>query len=76
MELKKCPFCQGKAQFVACDGGGKYLTPDLRKGIKIRGLEMTHRAIRCMKCGARTKVYATDKGAFNAWNRRFNESTN
>lgn len=70
MELKHCPFCGGVAQWRACDAGGKYTTPDLRKGVMIRGLDMTHRVVQCMKCGARTKVYATDKGAFNAWNRR------
>ena len=70
-ELKNCPFCGGKAQLMACDGGGKYTTPDLRKGIIVRGLPMTHRLIRCLKCGARTKVYATVKGAFNSWNRRY-----
>ena len=73
VELKSCPFCGGKAQWRACDGGGKYTTPDMRRGIMIRGLSMTHKLIRCMKCGARTKVYATDKGAFNAWNRRAND---
>lgn len=71
-DLKSCPFCGGIAQFCATDDGGKYATPDLRKGVMIRGLLMTHRIIRCMKCGARTKVYATDRGAFNAWNRRTN----
>lgn len=67
-ELKPCPFCAGKAQVLACDASGVYFsslgTPVLR------GRKLTHRLVRCTKCGVRTKAYLTVRGLWNAWNRR------
>lgn len=69
-ELKPCPFCGGKAKAYKCDATGQYYT-EVHDFIKrLAGRDLTHRFIKCYKCGIRTKVYATDKGAFNAWNRR------
>lgn len=56
-ELKRCAHCGGKALVHRCAANG-------------RSYDVTHLYIECEKCGIRTKVYATDKGAFNAWNRR------
>lgn len=69
--LKPCPFCGGDAIMWFCDPTGQYarITPS---GL-CYGREMTHKFVRCEKCGVRTKVYATNKGAFNAWNRRAND---
>ena len=31
---------------------------------------LTHKMIYCRKCGVHTKAFLTDRGLFNAWNRR------
>lgn len=66
-KLKPCPMCGGEAKKWFCDATGRYSS-----NVKMNacGREMTHKYIRCERCGIRTKVYATDKGVFNAWNRR------
>lgn len=68
-ELKRCAHCGGKARKYRCDGSGYYYTGD-SYSTHIHGRRLTCNFIMCEKCGIRTKVYATDKGAFNAWNRR------
>lgn len=68
-ELDRCKHCGGKAKKFRCDAAGRYYTCN-SYSTQIYGRELTHRFIMCEKCGIRTKVYATDKGAFNAWNRR------
>lgn len=69
-KLKPCPFCGGEANMLSCDKTGSYVSYGI--GIYM-GREMTHKIVRCEKCGIRTKHYATSKGAFNAWNRRAND---
>lgn len=67
-ELKPCPFCGGKAKVKVCDPTGTRYTD---VGVEwYMGREMTRCIIRCEKCGARTQVYATRRGVFNAWQRR------
>ena len=68
--LKPCPFCGGEAKKVFCDGTGRYTSNCMTQ---VWGRNMTHKYIQCVKCGVRTKIYATDKGTFNAWNRRTND---
>jgi Lar family restriction alleviation protein len=68
MELKPCPFCGGEPQVFACDGAGCFYTSV--GTAQIMGRKTDHKLIRCKKCGIRTKAYLTDKGVFNAWNRR------
>lgn len=70
-ELKRCAHCGGIATKFRCDAAGHYYTRD-SYSTHIWGRPLTHKFIMCEKCGMRTKVYATDKGAFNAWNRRVN----
>lgn len=67
-ELKPCPFCGGEAVVKACDGSGSCYTDAGR--IQYLGRPMTHKLIRCEKCGIRTGAYKTVRGVFNAWNRR------
>ncbi len=68
-ELKPCPFCGGEPKLMVCDGSGSYYS-DIGTAA-FCGREMTHKLIRCSKCGVRTKAYLTEKGLFKAWNRRF-----
>ena len=71
MELKPCPFCGCEAEINACDGAGLFHG---KVGMaSIGGRPMTHKLIICKKCGVRTKAYLTDRGVFNAWNRRAND---
>ena len=67
-ELKRCPFCGGEAKLFVCDGSGSFWSTV--GTASIGGRVMSHKLIRCVKCGIRTKAYLTDKGVFNAWNRR------
>lgn len=67
-ELKPCPFCGGKAKVFSCDGAGAFYTN--AGEAQIWGRKMNHKLIRCKNCGIKTKAYLTDKGVFNAWNRR------
>lgn len=68
-DLKPCPFCGGEPKIFVCDGSGSFWnsieTPVLA------GLD--HFLIRCTKCGIRTKAYLTNRGVYNAWNRRVND---
>ena len=67
-ELKPCPFCGGKAFRWQCTADGKY------KSIlceRVYGVMTNHYMIQCTQCGIGTKVYATSKRCFNAWNRRY-----
>ena len=68
-ELKPCPFCGGEAKVHICDGAGMYHNSPERGNV-LFGRHLTHKMILCNKCGIRTKAYATDRGVFNAWNRR------
>jgi hypothetical protein len=68
VELKRCPFCGGKAKVKVCDGSGTYYT-DIGTEIYY-GIKMTHCLIICEKCRVRTQAYLTRRGVFNAWNRR------
>lgn len=70
-ELKPCPFCGGEPKLMVCDGSGSYYA-DIGTAV-FYGREMTHKLIRCQKCGIRTKDYLTEKGLFKAWNRRTEE---
>ena len=71
-ELKPCAHCGGKAKAYKCDASVPYHYYAYIEDVinVLCGRQLTHRFIMCEKCGIRTKVYATDKGAFNAWNRR------
>ena len=64
-ELKPCPFCGGEAShwFTSLDG-----SCISNVGGNLWGC--SHHIIRCKKCGIQTKVYATNKNCYNAWNRR------
>lgn len=73
-ELKPCPFCGGEPLIQVCDGAGMYHS---RIGTaSIGGRSMTHLLILCKKCGVHTKAYATERGLFNAWNRRMEHECN
>ena len=69
IELKPCPFCGGEARFYYCDAKGRFASRDSSVAF-IGGLPLDHKRIVCEKCGVRTKQYKTDKGVWNAWNRR------
>lgn len=78
-ELKRCPFCGGKAEFFIDDGLPVYITKSIEVGI------------RCSKCYAlipgnyfKTDVFVDDNGdvksisdgekeAIEAWNKRYKE---
>ena len=67
-ELKACPFCGGKPRVFVCDGSGSYYS---NVGTVVYyGRQMTHLLIMCDKCHIRTQPYLTERGVFNAWNRR------
>lgn len=70
-KLKPCPFCDGEPKVYVCDGSGSYYA-NIGTAV-FYGREMTHKLIRCPKCGVRTKAYLTDRGVFNGWNRRSND---
>lgn len=67
-ELKSCPFCGSMPQLCYCDASGSTYTKN--PATIYYGKRMTHKAYVCIKCGIRTKPYATDKGVWKAWNRR------
>ena len=67
-ELKPCPFCGGKALAWYCTFDGKHKA--LNGTQKLWGMQTDHHLIECNRCGIRTRVYKTKKGAFNTWNRR------
>lgn len=69
--LKQCPFCGGEPKLMVCDGSGSYYA-DIGTAV-FYGREMTHKLIRCSKCGVRTKAYLTDKRLLKGWNRRTGE---
>ena len=72
MELKPCPFCGEKAFAWFCTFNGKHKAKSGTQ--KLWGMPTDHYLIECKRCGIRTKVYASKKGAFNAWNRRAGNS--
>ena len=67
-ELKKCPFCGGKAKVKVCDGSGSFYANIGTE--RFMGRDMSHCLIRCEKCGVKTKAYLTRRGVYNAWQRR------
>lgn len=67
--LKPCPFCGGSPRVYFCDARGDYMTRD-QGVVYIGGRVIDHKKIVCEKCGVRTKQYKTNKGAYNAWQRR------
>ena len=71
-DLKPCPFCGGNNAFAwYCTLDGKHKAAS---GTQILwGMKADHHLIECKRCGIRTRVYGTQKGAFNAWNRRAEE---
>lgn len=71
LELKLCPFCGGKPVLKVCDGSGSFFT-DVGTSVCF-GRQMTHKLYVCSKCRIRTQPYLTDKGVWNAWNRRAND---
>ena len=68
-ELKPCPFCGEVPKVFSCDGSGSFFVP-IGTTANFYGRKIDHLLIRCNKCGIRTKAYKTNKGLFNAWNRR------
>ena len=68
-ELKPCPFCGSTAVMERCDKYGQYHTKDIGV-VMLMGRDMSHKMVICERCGIRTKAYLTERGAFNAWNRR------
>lgn len=69
-ELKRCAHCGGTARACKCDPTGQWYAATYDSVSRLAGRQLTHNFIMCGECGIRTRVYATDKGAFNAWNRR------
>ena len=67
-ELKNCPFCNGKAKVMVCDGSGSFYA-DIGTE-RFMGCEMSHFLILCEKCGIKTKAYLTRRDVYNAWQRR------
>ena len=65
--LKPCPFCGGIAKRWYSTPDGRYAS---QFPTKLWGIFTSHYKVECYKCGMRTKVYATERGAINAWNRR------
>ncbi len=51
-----------------CDGAGSFYSNI--GTVQMMGRKLDHKLIRCQKCGIRTKAYLTERGVFNAWNRR------
>ena len=70
-ELKRCLSCGGEPKVYVCDGSGSYYANI--GTVVFYGREMTHKLIRCQKCGVRTKAYLTENGLFKAWNSRTGE---
>lgn len=68
IELKPCPFCGGEPQIMVSDGSGNFYSNI--GTVLFMGRRMTHKIIRCKKCRIKTQPYLTDRGVFNAWNRR------
>lgn len=67
-ELKPCPFCGSVATAWYCTFDGKHKAASGTQ--KLWGMNADHHLIECRRCGIKTKVFATKKGAFNSWNRR------
>ena len=67
-DLLNCAHCGGEAKHFFCTPNGQHLW-NVDNAV-ICGQKTSHNVIICSKCGIRTKVYATKKGCFNAWNRR------
>ena len=70
-KLKCCPFCGSDAFDWYCTFDGKNKAASGTH--KFCGMPTDHHLIECKRCGIRTKVYATKKSAFNAWNRRMED---
>ena len=69
-DLKPCPCCGGEARHYFSNANGMHLS---NVGGVSWGCKMDYHVIRCYKCGLQTKVYATAKGCYRAWNRRAGE---
>ena len=62
-ELKPCPFCGGKADYVYLERGSKY-----RSNIVYKNNKCT---VRCMVCEVELpRIYKGTERAATAWNRR------
>lgn len=70
LDLKPCPCCGGEARHYFANANGLHLSNVC--GVSW-GCKFDHHVIRCYKCGLQTKVYATAKGCYKAWNRRAGE---
>ena len=71
-ELKSCQHCGGTAFLYNTDARGLHISDHEQR---MFGVILDHYKVQCLKCGIRTKVYATRKGAFKAWNRRIDNDT-
>ena len=69
-DLKPCPICGASKYDIAVYCEGMHLS---NVGGVSWGCKMDYHVIRCYKCGLQTKVYATAKGCYRAWNRRAGE---
>ena len=70
VDLKPCPCCGGEARHYFSNPNGMHLS---NVGGVSWGCNLDHHVIRCYKCGLRTRVYATAKGCYKAWNSRAGE---
>ena len=69
-DLKQCPCCGNEARHYFSNANGMHLS---NVGGVSWGCKMDYHIIRCYKCALQTKVYATAKGCYKAWNRRAGE---
>lgn len=67
-ELKPCPFCGGKADFVYFNNGSRYRSNVIYKNDKC--------TVKCLKCEVELpRAYKGTNRAAEAWNRRANDQT-
>lgn len=66
-DILPCPCCGGKALHYYCTSSGHNLWGNKTF---MAGEKVDHSIVKCLKCGLQTKVYSTENGAVNSWNRR------
>lgn len=77
MEIKKCPFCGGNAslrqeQVTVKKYKPIMSVPDYSIGYNSKSYVIKYKVI-CNKCKGMVGLYASDKTAIEAWNRRVDD---